>query len=170
MDNSTSSTGGMKRPAEPVCGPAIQPHHQPKAPNLKPITLRMSNIPIGITKVNLSRILEGLELIRTTGIEEFPQTGAKQRRRTNIHSLSLAPAASSFDSDQFQVATITFKEIPPELAHCVSETGPGIVTLEAEGEDIEVDVDTHFQGLTPLNHASSPSVEYVVTRLLETII
>lgn len=170
MDNPTSSTGGIKRPAEPSRGLDIQPHPQLKAPNLKPITLRMSNIPIGITKVNLSRILEGLELIKTSDIEDFRQTGAKQLRGTNIHSLSLAPAASSFDTDQYQVATITFKEIPLELAHCVSEAGPAVVTLEAEGEDIEVDVDTHFQGLTPLNRASNPSVEYVVTRLLATII
>lgn len=119
MDNLTRSTGQTKRPAEPSPEPAVQPQSQPKAPNLKLITLRMSSIPIGITKVILSRILEGLEPIRTSGIEDCLQAGAKQRRRTNIHSLSLAPAASSFDADKFQVATITFNEIPPELADCV---------------------------------------------------
>lgn len=155
MDNISSGTGGTKRPAEPGAGPGVQP--QPKtSTGLKRITLRMSSIPIGITKEYLSRILEGLATPRNGTTE------AKHRRGTNVHSLSLAPSASEFDSDKYQVATVTFKEIPPALTGCVSNTETIIALLEAEGGEIEVDVDSHFRGLTPLNHASNPSVEYVV--------
>lgn len=150
----------MKRPAEPGHGPEIQPQAKPA----KPMTLRMSSIPIGITKDYLSKILERLEPIRTSAIEEFTQPGAKSRRGANIHSLSLAPAASHLDIDKFQVATVTFMKVPHELEECVSATGPGVAWLGDEGQEfMEVDVDSHFQGLTPLNYVSNPTVEYVVS-------
>lgn len=155
MDN--SSTNGTKRPAEPGLGPVVQPQAKPK-----PKTLRMSSIPIGVTNAYLSRTLEGLQPIRTSLIANFLlPTGAKQRRETNIDYLSLAP---DNESDQYPVATVTFKDIPGELEDCVSENGSGITKSGEEGEEFfKVDVDSHFHGLTPLNHVINPSVEYAVT-------
>lgn len=95
-------------------------------------------------------------------IDEPSRTEAKVLRGGNIRSLSLAPSPSSFDSDKYQVATVTFNEIPPELVPCVSSTGTFVVLLKTNSEDIEIYVDSDFRGLTPLNHASDPSIEYVV--------
>lgn len=152
MSGETSSTSGTKRPAEPGSGSEVQP--QPRTgTGAKRITLRISGIPIRITKEYLSKALEGLAPLRNETTE------AKHHRASNIHSLSLAPSASAFDSDKYQVATVTFKEIPSALS--VSNTDTIIAVLEVEGEEIEVDVDMHFRGLTPLNDVSNPSVEYV---------
>lgn len=97
----------------------------------KPKTLRMSSIPIGVTKDYLSRILEGLKPIRTSLIANFfLPTGAKQPRGTNIDYLSLA---HDNESDKYQVATVTFEDIPRELEDCVSENGSGITELGEEG-------------------------------------
>lgn len=152
MSGETSSTSSTKRPAEPGPGPEVQPQLRTGA-NAKRTTLRISGIPIHITKEYLSKTLEGLAPLQNE------TTGAKHHRVSNIHFLSLAPSASTFDSDKYQVATVTFKEIPSALA--VSNTDTTTAVLEVEGEEIEVDIDMHFRGLTPLNHASNPSVEYV---------
>lgn len=152
MSSETGSTSSTKRPAEPRPGPEVQPRPQTRT-NAKRNTLRISAIPIRITKEYLSKILEGLTPLRNE------TTKGKHHRASNIHSLSLAPSASAFDSDKYQVATVTFKEIPSALA--VSNTDTIIAVLEVEGEEIEVDVDMHFRGLTPLNNVSNPSVEYV---------
>lgn len=162
----TRSCSSTKRPAEPYPAPEVQP--RPIIPNLKPKSIRMSSIPISITKANLSRILEGLGLIQTTDIENFLHTGLN-RRGNNIQSLSLAPAPASVDTENFQVATVTFMKIPPELEDCISDTGTGSVMLGEEGEEgIEIDVDSHFHGLTPLSYAANPTVEYVVLFTLPT--
>lgn len=147
-------TRGTNRPAESI-GLEIQPQAQPK-PSIS-ITLRMSSIPITVTREGLCRILEGLATFHSFHIDE-----AKHPRGSNIRSFSLAPSPSSFDSDKYQVATVTFCEIPTELVGCVSTTDTLIVWFKMEDEEIEVDVNSHFRGLTPLNYAPNPSLEYVV--------
>lgn len=151
---------GTKRPAEPA-GPDVQPQLQTTT-STQPITLRMSSIPIAVTKGDLSRILEGLGTFRNLRIDEPSQTEAKLLRGGNIRSLSLAPLPSSFDSDTYQVAIVTFNETPPELVARVSNTDTVIVLFGTNNEKFEVDVNSHFRGLTPLNRASNPSLEYVV--------
>lgn len=81
MNNEMSS---KKRHAEPGPGPGVQPQ-QPTGANVKRTTLRISGIPIRITKEHLARILEGLAPLRNE------TTDAKYHRRSNIYSLSLAP-------------------------------------------------------------------------------
>lgn len=157
MDNITISNRGLKRPAEPGDEPEVPAKPQIITEFKRMITLRISSIPIAITKDRLSKILECLAIPSTRTTE------GKQYRGTNIMSISLAPAASCFDSDKYQVATVTFREIPPELSNRVSGTGTSNIWIEeAGGERFEVDVDSHFLGLTPLNNPTNPSVEYAV--------
>lgn len=163
MEIEIRTASGTKRPAEPEPDPEVQPRQT--STSAKRITLRISSIPIRVTKEYLSRMLEGLTPPRNQTDEAIdqPQNPQKRHRGTNICSLSLAPSSSGYDSDTYQVATVTFREIPTALAGCVSNTNTIIVSLGVDGggEEIEVDVDSHFRGLTPLNHPSNPLVEYV---------
>ncbi|KAL0631451.1 hypothetical protein Q9L58_009683 [Maublancomyces gigas] len=155
MENETRSASGTKRPTEPGPDPEVQPRQT--STGIKRITLRISSIPIRVTKGRLLMILEGLTPFRN------PTDEAKRHRGTNIDSLSLAPSSSVCDSDAYQVATVTFKEIPTALAGCVSSASTIIASLGVDGggEEIEVDVDSHFRGLTPLNHLANPSVDVI---------
>lgn len=108
-------------------------------------TLRISNIPITTTKEGFCQTLEALTA-RKSAIDD-----AKRRRKDNVLTISLAPSASACDSHRYQVATVTFKEVPCDIASRI-RVGPAEVAFEA-------DVDTHFGGLTPLNHPSDPCVE-----------
>lgn len=166
MEYGIRSASGTKRPAEPGPGPEVQPRQT--STSIKRITLRISRIPIRVTKEHLLMILEGLAPLRNPTDEEIdqlrnPTNEAKRHRGSNIYSLSLAPSSSVCDSEEYQVATVTFKEIPTALAGCVSNASTIIASLgvDGEGEEVEVDVDSHFRGLTPLNHPSNPLVEYV---------
>lgn len=154
MAETTSSNSGVKRPAELEVGPEAEAGHG-NEPSTGIITLRISSIPTTITKECLSQILESLK-------SQDTKTEGKRRRESNIHSFSLAPSASAPDSHRYQVATATFKEIPPSLVCCVSNTDTIHRWMEAAGERFEVGVDSHFRGLTPLNNPSNPSVEYVM--------
>lgn len=118
------------------------------------ITLRISNIPEATNKDHLCQILEGLGT-RWNGAGNR----AKRRCEDNIHSFSLAPSPSVVDSRRYQVATITFKEIPPTLAPCVSSYDTLHITVGSAGVEFEAAVDSHFRGLTPLNDPPKPSVE-----------
>lgn len=158
MENEIRSASGTKRPAEPGPGPEVQPRQT--STSIKRITLRISRIPIRVTKEHLLMVLEGLAPLRNPTDEAIDP---KRHRGSNIYSLSLAPSSSVCDSEEYQVATVTFKEIPTALAGCVSNANTIIASLglDGEGEEVEVDVDSHFRGLTPLNHPSNPLVEYV---------
>lgn len=157
-------TRGTKRPAEPGAKPEFRTQLTTTT-GAQP-TFRMSGIPICLTEDVFSNILEGLGPFQDVHIDDFSQPAAKLHRRSNVHSISLAPSASAPDSDKYQVATVTFNKIPPALAACVPKTETHCVSFTYDGGEIEVDVDTHFHGLTPLNSVPNPSVEYVVPLIL----
>lgn len=120
----------------------------------KMITLRISNIPGSTTKDHLCQTLEGLGT-HWNGTRDT----AKRRREDNIHSFSLAPSPSAVDHHRYQVATVTFKEIPLALTSCVSSYGTLRLSMGGAGMEFEAAVDSHFRGLTPLNDTPNSSVE-----------
>jgi hypothetical protein len=75
---------------------------------------------------------------------------------------SLAPALSAGNSSY--VATVSFDEIPDPFRSCVSADGDTTLPIIFGRKEVqvEVNVDTHFKGLTPLNETKkTPTVEYV---------
>lgn len=123
------------------------------------ITLRISSIPIAIEKDSLVSILECL-----SPRQQRINTG-KRYRGTNIDSYSIAPSASAFDCDRYQVATVTFKEIPSIFAGCQSSNKTILIEVGEAGKQFEVVADSNFHGLTPLNKSPNPSVEYAETSI-----
>ncbi len=72
---------------------------------------------------------------------------------------SLAPPLSSFDD---WVATISFKTMPEAFRNCTksvdgAETSVSISLPTRRILDLSIDI--HFHGLTPLNHTEAPTVE-----------
>ncbi|KAL0633451.1 hypothetical protein Q9L58_007664 [Maublancomyces gigas] len=122
----------------------------------KMITLRISNIPGSTTKDHLCQTLEGLGT-HWNGTRDT----AKRRRENNIHSFSLAPSPSAVDHHRYQVATVTFKEIPLALKSCVSSYDTLHLSVRGTGSEFEAAVDSHFRGLTPLNDTPNPSVDII---------
>lgn len=152
MAEAPCSIQAAKRPAE-----AEAEDGAPTSSVAQPmITLRISCIPITATKDSLNQGLERLTTHKNTISE------GKRRREDNIRSFSLAPSPLAIDS-RYQVATVTFKEIPLALKPCLSDFGTIHIPVEVAGVKVELAVDSHFQGLTPLNNPANPSVEYVVT-------
>lgn len=125
-------------------------------PDINRLGLRISNIPSSMTPGSLTKLLNSLATSRDRATKE-----AKRHRQDNIHALSLAPSPLSIDSRRFQVATVTFRRIPDELEPCRSHPSWVTITL-GEGEmKFDAIVDSHFEGFTPLNNSSDPSIEYV---------
>lgn len=100
-------------------------------------TFRISEIPITVSKPELLEIVERILKLESSG--------------AILHtSLALSPV----DQDRFQVATMTFDHIPPQLVPCVGSREQ--VRLDITVGDIksQISFDTHFLGLTPLNDGS----------------
>jgi len=116
---------------------------------LIPLTLRISKIPKGVSRDDLYILLD--EAANTT----IPL------QEDNIAHLSLAPAPSTLDSRSYQVATVCFKKITLRFQSFTPnlnlDTKP--VFFELMGKRLEVDVDDHFFGLTPLNKLDDPQTE-----------
>lgn len=113
-------------------------------------TLRISNIPTAITHHDLCEQLAGVATA-TGDMEE----DTSWHRGDNLRFLSLAPSPSNHDSSHFQVATATFSQVPDHTGSLI-RLGPPHATFQAN-------VDTHFEGLTPLNNPSNPTIEYVIS-------
>lgn len=109
-------------------------------------TFRISEIPISLSKVELLEIVES-------------KLSSGNSRDLVTVSSSLAP--SPVDQDRFQVATITFESIPPQLVPCVGVRAHVLFKIDAT---TQVSFDTHFLGLTPLNDGiRNYDVEYMAS-------
>ena len=107
-------------------------------------TLRITRIPDTVSRDDLYSILE----------ENVEHTD-------DVVHVSLAPAPSTLDSQSYQVATVCFREITSKFRTSKLYPDPHArpVVLEYGGHCLEVDVDDHFFGLTPLSELDDPQVE-----------
>lgn len=110
---------------------------EPKPPieqRLSVTTFRISEIPISVSKPEL---LENVQ--RILGLDS---SGAI------LHSsLALSPV----DQARFQVSTMTFDHIPPQLVSCIGSREQVRLDIAIGGVTSQISFDTHFLGLTPLN-------------------
>jgi len=110
------------------------------------LTIRISNLPSGVSKQDLASALEGLF-----------SNDHKSGDGENVTVWSLAASTSYHDASRYQIATVTFREIPDILRPCLHKTVSCWVSIE--GKRLEISFDTHFLGLTPLNNSGNPTVE-----------
>ena len=105
-----------------------------QAKSEKSLTLRISNIPKCVTKVQLKEILESWD----------SGTNSNTTAQANLLRWSFVPAAASSLSQRFWIATATFRiaPTPSELEAAVKRK----IGFEAD----RVRVDADFFGLTPL--------------------
>ncbi|KAI5850552.1 ankyrin repeat-containing domain protein [Morchella snyderi] len=115
--------------------------HSPSAPRVN-TTIRVSNIPISISRAVLQKYLQELK----------PSLGTIAETSAGDLYISLAPEASEEGHLRFQVATVTFSR----LIH-----DPTAISLGPLGDTFEATVDTHFRGLTPLNNPEDPAVDII---------
>jgi hypothetical protein len=116
-------------------------------PSEKPLTLRLSEIPVTVQERQLRECLNSLEC------EARPHSVGAEK---NVLALSLAPYID------WLVATVTFRHIPSAFAHCQ----PRRVVyfdlppeLSAEENGVTVTVDCDFYGITPLYQPTQPEFE-----------
>ena len=105
-------------------------------------TYRVKGIPATFTKehsrIFLSSILEELN----------------ENSELAVHSLGADPYSS--ERDTFQIATVTFQQVPRYLQHGKDEwTLP--TTNSRVPNDTSITVDSHFSGFTPLNSVKDGS-------------
>ncbi|KAH8145959.1 uncharacterized protein LAJ45_10101 [Morchella importuna] len=105
-------------------------------------TVRISNIPISISRTALQEYLR--ELDNSFGIIAEDSSGLY---------ISLEPDASDEDCQRLQVATVTLSK----LVHV-----PSGLRLGPPGDKFRGEVDTHFRGLTPLNDPKDPVIECIL--------
>ncbi|KAI5839391.1 hypothetical protein DFP73DRAFT_613959 [Morchella snyderi] len=106
-------------------------------------TIRISNIPISISRTVLQKCLQD-QLDKRYGTIAKDNAG-------NLY-ISLAPDASAEDCQRFQVATVTFSGLVAV---------PSSVNLGPPGGTFEGTVDTHFRGLTQLNNPEDPEIDII---------
>jgi len=124
----------------PNTAPPTQPSTQPPTLPQPPVrTLRISAIPLGVTKDDFTIYLEKL-----LGYDDF------------ILSLIL--------SESYIIATVTLtKGEPPDLLRC---TAGNRIYLKFPGTVFGLVVDCDFLGMTPLYSAEEPTVEYDSSHIL----
>jgi hypothetical protein len=117
----------------------------------KPLTLRLSEIPVTIQERQLREFLNSLEY------EARPQAlGNAFGNVKNVLALSLAPYID------WLVATVTFRHVPWAFARCQPrrmvyfDLPP---ELSAEESGVTVTVDCDFYGITPLYQPAQPEFE-----------
>ncbi|KAI5785474.1 hypothetical protein FPQ18DRAFT_87907 [Pyronema domesticum] len=101
-------------------------------------TFRIQSIDESISKEQLTAWLTQLS----------PSTG-------RIMALSLAP------HNGHKTATATFKHVPPEFESMSSGKNSGDLMVKIGGMEIEVTIDGHFLGITPLCSVTDPSIDIV---------
>jgi hypothetical protein len=118
---------------------------------VKPLTLRLSEIPVTIQERQLREFLNSLEY------EARPQAlGNAFGNEKNVLALSLAPYID------WLVATVTFRHVPWAFARCQPrrmvyfDLPP---ELSAEESGVTVTVDCDFYGITPLYQPAQPEFE-----------
>lgn len=74
---------------------------------------------------------------------------------SNVLGWSFARSVASADAEKYRTITVTFKSIPDKFRF--PETFNSVALIENSPLVI---VDKHFYGLTPLNFAEKPTVEY----------
>lgn len=111
------------------------------------LAFRISNIPAGVNPCLFRQFLDRMPY-------DTSLSGAVGDQQ-NVLGWSFARSAASVDSERYRTITVTFRSIPdqfrfPETFHSVTliENSPPVI------------VDKHFYGLTPLNFAKKPTVEY----------
>jgi hypothetical protein len=83
--------------------------------------------------------------------------------RPTVHSL--APDPYSFGHEVFNVATVTFKEIPQRLLDCQDEWTLLVPGSQSAGDDaviLSLTIDNHFRGFTPLNTVKDHKIEFAL--------
>lgn len=100
-------------------------------------TFRISEIPISVSKPELLEIIQRILKLNSSS--------------AMLHS---SLAVSPVDQDRFQVATMTFDHIPPQLVPCVGSREQVRLDIAVRGVTSQISFDTHFLGLTPLNDGS----------------
>jgi hypothetical protein len=130
----------VERPTEPKGAAAAQ--SAVATPKPTPLTIRISGLPNTISKDQLRTLLEDLH--KTT-----PPC-------KNILYLSLVPSISSGTK---KTATVSYQDVPKEFEHCKAFTVQHSATLLGSKEEICMQVDAHFCGLTPLDTPDKPTVE-----------
>lgn len=122
-------------------------------------SLRISNIPLTMAEETLCKLLESLLVNKKDTEDEAAENIAKRHHEANIHTISLAQSPSP--TDRYQIATVTFKKIPTELEDCLAHSTCFTIMIGAGDAKFEATIDSKFEGLTPLNNPSNPSVECV---------
>ena len=116
---------------------------------MKPRTLRISNIPEGISKGGFEAILARV------AVELGTLSDATDQPRLLGYSFA---AAAHADGSFVATATFCAPPAPAELEDAIRRSS------QTDWARLRVDMD--FFGLTPLADPASPVVEYVVSRLL----
>lgn len=121
------------------------------APIIAGLAFRISRIPTRISKDQVLQILESLPCGTLTG----DVTGGGQH---NVLAWSLAPSASSAESENYNTATVTLRSVPIgfPLHGAAVPLNIGLIPNELS---INIVVDKNFYGLTPLHSSEHPIVE-----------
>lgn len=134
-----------------------------------PLNIRIHGIPKEVTEDRLHLLLKlflDSEAKQGAGQrDKIPRlSGSTERFRHKIvRRLSLASAASTFDSARYQVATVSLGEFHEKFESLRYDLLDQEITLDDRSSAILVRVDNHFFNLTPLNESKDPKAEYVIT-------
>lgn len=119
-------------------------------PVITGLAFRISRIPTRISKDQFLQILNTLPCGTPTG--NVIGYGGGQH---NVLGWSLAPSASSAESESYSTATVTFRSVPVGFPlH-----GPAVPFDIGPPNELSIVVDKHFYGLTPLYSSEHPTVE-----------
>jgi len=119
---------------------AAVPPEDADPPKLTPLTVRISGLPNTMTASELRSLLNDLH---------------KPARR-NLQQLSLAP---SLAGRLKKTATVSYRDVPRELKNCRQSVVTLSVPLPDSNEELDLQFDAHFFGLTPLYTPENPAVE-----------
>jgi len=111
-----------------------------QTPHSKPRTFRLSLVPIDVQKDQLRESLEALPT-------------STQNSGRNVKVLSLVPK-----SRIWQVGTVTFVNEPLSFTGCLPNQRLEL-PITIAGNEVELAIDCHFIGLTPLYCGPNASVE-----------
>jgi hypothetical protein len=132
---SSSVTSASGAPSQGLVSPTSKLEPDPK----KPLTFRLSLIPSSIDEEKLRRCLDSLSYTK--------------------QSCKKLLALSLVERGGWQVATVTFLEVPSEFQKC-SRNNAIDVELDIEGIKSEITIDVDFYGVSPLY--SSPQEQATV--------
>jgi hypothetical protein len=138
---SSLSTQRTSVPAEVI-------KNEPQLKSMSSYSFRISDIPSSISEDQLRIFLEELTI-----------TNGERKNGENVLILSLAKSYSGTDSTRYQIATVTFRQVPGRLRSSTSQFETVSILITTGDKSTEVTFDSHFLGLTPLFGAQTPAVE-----------